>query len=161
MKKAAGPLIFAALFLASVMGRVTPFSLQNSAPDLITAEIKGAVVNPGVYTVKNGACVKDLIQEAGGEKENADLSAISLQDLLHPGQVIVIGKLAMDGNSPLISINTAPLEELTNLPGIGEAMAQRIVEYRSSKAFEKLEDLMEVKGIGEKKFAKLKDFIAL
>lgn len=136
-------------------------SLDRQAPDTVEAEIKGAVRSPGVYTLKNGSDVEDLIQAAGGELENADLSAIRLQEKVSPGQIIVVGKTAMDGSSPLISINTATVEELMNLPGIGEAMARRIAEYRNQKTFESLEELMEVKGIGEKKFEKLKEFISL
>lgn len=161
LNKLIAPSLFLILFGGSLVGRIQPVSLERTAPDTIEAEIKGAVANPGVYTLKNGADIEDLIRQAGGELDGADLSALRLQEELHPGQVIVVAKKAMDGSSPLISINTASREELMGLPGIGESMAQRIIEHREQTSFQKLEDLMEVKGIGEKKFAALKDFIAL
>lgn len=136
-------------------------SLDRQAPDTIEAEIKGAVENPGVYTLKYGATIQDLIQAAGGETLAADLSALSLLDSLENGQVIVVGKNNLDGSSPLVSINTATKEELMTLPGIGSSMADRIIEYRTTTPFQSLEQLMEVKGIGEKKFAALSEFIGL
>ena len=60
-----------------------------------------------------------------------------------------------------ININTANEKELDALPGIGPAIAGRIVEYRSSQPFTKIEDIMQVKGIGEKKFAKIKELITV
>ena len=60
-----------------------------------------------------------------------------------------------------ININTANEKELDTLPGIGPAIARRIVEYRSSQPFTKIEDIMQVKGIGEKKFAKIKELITV
>lgn len=161
IQKAAGPLLFLFLGLVCMAGRATPMSLERIAPDTIQAEIKGAVASPGVYTLKNGATIQDLIKQAGGESDMADLSALSLLEEVQAGQVIVVGKKNMDGSSPRISINTASKEELMNLPGIGPAMAEKIIAYRTEHPFEKLEDLMEVAGIGEKKFAALQDFIAL
>lgn len=155
------PTLFLVIFGLSLTHRYTPIALERKAPDVIEVEIKGEVQSPGVYTLKNGAVVKDLIKTAGGLTELGDDGALSLMDPLHPGQVIVVAKKAADGTSKLVSISTATKEQLQTLPGIGPAMAQRIIDHRQSQPFTRLEDLMEVKGIGEKKFEKLKEFIAL
>ncbi len=149
------------LFFFGMTGRVTPVALERAAPDTIEAEIKGQVENPGVYTLKNGARIQDLIQSAGGETEVADLSALNLLEELRTGEVVVVGKLSIEGKSEKVSLNTAEKEELMTLPGIGEAMADRILEYRSEHRFTTIEQLMEVKGIGEKKFEKLREYLAL
>ncbi|MBF0579993.1 ComEA family DNA-binding protein [Erysipelotrichaceae bacterium RD49] len=161
IQKAAGPLLFLLLGFVSLAGRMTPMALERQAPDTIEAEIKGAVALPGVYTLKNGATIQELIVQAGGESEAADLSMLNLLETVHAGQVIVVGKKNLDGSSPRISLNTASAEELMKLPGIGPAMAEKIIAYRAEHPFETIEQLMEVPGIGEKKFAKLQDFIAL
>lgn len=161
MKRYAGIFVFSLLFTSSMLGRVRPMSLDRQVPDTIEAEIKGEVQNPGVYTLKYGATIQDLIQAAGGETKIADLSALPQLESLENGQVIVVGKTQLDGTSPLISINSASEDELMTLPGIGPAMAKRIIEYRTTQPFQTLEQLMEVKGIGEKKFADLQEFICL
>ncbi len=156
-----GPIIFGTLFVFSMLGRITPISLERQAPDTIQAEIKGAVLEPGIYTLKNGATIQDLINEAKGVNEVADLSPLSLQQEVQPGQVIVIGQKKADGSSPLISLNTASKEQLMTLPGVGESTAQKIMDYRKQHSFQTLDELMNVPGIGEKKFEKLKDYLAL
>ena len=161
MKRYAGIFVFSLLFASSMLGRVQPMSLERQAPDTIQAEIKGEVQNPGVYTLKYGATIQDLIRAAGGETKIADLSALPQLESLENGQVIVVGKMQLDGTSPLISINSASEDQLMTLPGIGPAMAKRIIEYRTTQPFQTLEQLMEVKGIGEKKFASLQEFICL
>lgn len=156
-----GPFVFGTLLCFSFLGRITPISLEKQAPDVIQAEIKGEVVAPGVYTIKNGASIQDLIKQAKGESEQADVSGLVLQKKVEPGEVIVVGKRKLDGTSPLISLNTASKEELMSLPGVGESTAQKILEYRLEHSFQTLEELMEVPGIGEKKFEKLKPYLAL
>lgn len=160
-KKFIGPLLFGTLFGFSMLGRITPMSLERQAPDTIQAEIKGAVLEPGVYTLKNGAQLQDLINAAQGVNEMADLSPFSLQQEVQPGQIIVIGQKKADGTSPCISLNTASKEQLLTLPGVGESTAQKILDYRQNHSFQSLEQLMEVPGIGEKKFEKLKPYLAL
>lgn len=145
----------------SLLGRYHPVSLERSVPDIIEAEIKGEVSHPGVYSLKNGASLQDLIKAAGGETENADTDDQILMEPVKDGQIFVIGAKAGNGEWEKISISTADLERLQQLPGIGPAMAQRIIDYRTEHPFQSLEELMEVKGIGEKTFEKLKDRIEM
>lgn len=161
LSKLLGPLCLALMMALSAAGRLSPVALERKAPDTIEAEIKGEVKNPDLYTIKNGATIKDLIETAGGQTEAADLSAIALGREVRAHEVIVIGKQKEQGDLPFVSLNSATLEELMTLPGIGESTAQKILDYRSEKSFAAIEDLMNVPGIGEKKFEKLKERICL
>lgn len=149
------------VLVSALFGRYHPVSLERSVPEIIEAEIKGEVSRPGVYSLKNGASLQDLIQAAGGETENADTDDQILMEPVKDGQIVVIGAKAAPGRQEKISISTASLETLQQLPGIGPAMAQRIIDYRTAHPFQSLEELMEVKGIGEKTFEKLKDRIEM
>lgn len=121
-------------------------------------EIKGAIQNPGVYTLKRNSSISSLIQMSGGLSENSDTSRISFNYILQDKDVVVIPKKQ---DVKLISINSATLEELQTLPGIGPAIAQRIMEYRKSNTFQSLEQIQNVKGIGPAMFNKIKDKICL
>ncbi len=123
-----------------------------------TVEVKGEVKNPGVYEVDLHADIQSIIELAGGINEEGDTSHLNLGLDIENQGVIVVAKKEKQGK---ISINTATIEELDSLSGIGESIAKRIVEYRSHTPFQKLEDLMNVKGIKEKLFEKIKDDICL
>lgn len=122
------------------------------------AEIKGEIVNPGVYEIEKDETLIDLIEKAGGLTEKADTSALALQKEIVHQDVIVIPMIESEKK---ISLNTATLEELMSLPGIGESKANKIIEYRSSQSFRSIEEIMNVKGIGEKIFSKIKENICL
>ena len=123
----------------------------------IKVEIKGEVERPGIYELKLGSSLQDLFLKAGLTKD-ADTSQYSLNSILHNSQVIVVGKTRND----LISINSAGLDELTRLPGIGPGIAQRIIDYRNTYgSFNNLEELKNVKGIGDGKFSRIKEYICL
>lgn len=121
-------------------------------------EIKGEVVSPGIYEVEYDAAIDDLLKICGGITQNADLSSINQTQVLPNKSVLVIPKIK---ETKLISINQGTLEELMTLPGIGQATAERIIEYRQNQPFNKIEDIMMIKGIKEKLFNKIKDFICL
>ncbi len=151
-------------------------------------EIKGEVLKPGVYEVNKNDRVKDLIHYAEGLLDSADITHLNLARRLIDEEVIIIYKEseALDeiqiNNAALeklnlsetkyssnqeeydfvINVNQANVEELMKLPGIGKTKAQAIIDYRKkSGGFKELNQLMEVKGIGDKTFEKIKSFLKL
>lgn len=129
---------------------------RNNSP--LQAEIKGEVRKPGVYEIGKDETLEQLIKKAEGLTEEADLSMISLQRKVIHQEVITIPKAT---EIIKISINSATLEQLMQLPGIGTTKAYAIIDYRQNHPFLTLEEIMNVKGIGEKIFQKIKDQIAL
>ena len=124
----------------------------------ISVEVKGAVSEPGVYYLPAFSTVNDLLALVKLQ-ENADLSTINLTTALKDQDVLVI---PVKSEQPLISINSADLQQLMTLPHIGEVTAQRIIDYRNEHGlFQHLEDLKAVKGIGEKIFAQIAELIQL
>ncbi|MBW4827304.1 MAG: helix-hairpin-helix domain-containing protein [Clostridiaceae bacterium] len=150
----------------------------DEEPEYIMVHISGQVFNPGLIELKNGSRVIDAVNNAGGLKEEADLDRINLAKKLIDEQKIYIPKIGEeieiveeeDGSSEntqessgdssnKININTGTKEELMSLPGIGEVLAERIIEYRESNSFKSIEDVKNVSGIGDKKFESIEDMI--
>ncbi|MBZ4645114.1 MAG: competence protein ComEA [Petroclostridium sp.] len=140
----------------------------------IMVHIKGQVKNPGVVTLDEGKRVWDALKLAGGELDTADLNAVNLAAPLRDGQDVYIpakgervnnmeavsSQQTLSGNNGKININTAGAEELDKLPGIGTATAKKIIDFRNqNNGFKTIEDIMNVPGIGEKKFEQIKDLI--
>lgn len=124
----------------------------------IVVDVKGNVVSPGVYTLPAGSRVQDAIEAAGGFCSEEDSLQVNLAKKLTDGEMILIGT----GPQQLININTASPEELDSLPGIGEVLAGRIVQYREEYgSFYTVDDLKNVQGIGNALFEKLKDLITV
>lgn len=147
---------------------------ENSIEEFenITIHITGEVKYPGVVVLKNGARIVDAIEAAGGETEEADLNKLNLAYILNDGEKIyvpnkndmnseeILENQQGDDKQSIININTATVEELTELPGIGEATANKIIEYRKQNGkFETIEELKNVAGIGNSKFENIKDKI--
>ncbi|MBQ0066518.1 MAG: ComEA family DNA-binding protein [Firmicutes bacterium] len=151
--------LFSLFFLFTFQQRYQPVSLELVQPTTKEIELKGEIKNPGVYTVKYNATVEEAIRQAGGLNEKADTTSISLVREVLNHEVIVIGQ--KEESQKKISINSASLEELVTLPGIGESTAQKILEYRKNKSFSTLEEIMEIKGIKEGIYSKIKDYICL
>jgi competence protein ComEA len=126
----------------------------------ITVYVEGEVVNPGVYALSDGNLVGDAVDAAGGFTSSADSGSVNLAGTLRDGEQVHIYKL---GEAPQrININTAEAWLLEALPGIGEALAQKIIYYRTVNGqFQQIEDLMNVDGIGLSVFDKVKDKIAV
>ena len=124
----------------------------------ISVEIKGEVEKQGVYEMDLGSTLEDLLKSAKPYPD-ADLSSFSLQKRLHHLELVVVKKKE---EKKLVSINSAGIEELATLPGIGKTTAQKIIDYRQEKgSFLSLEELMNVKGIGKSKYEKIKGSITL
>ncbi|MDO4988247.1 MAG: ComEA family DNA-binding protein [Synergistes sp.] len=143
--------------------------------------ITGAVKKPGVYDVSSNARIFSAVEAAGGFTSEADREAVNLAAKLKDGQHIKIYKIgemaeaqttktksgtsSKGGNSDVygkININTASKTELERINGVGTKTAEAILSYRNSKGnFTRIEDIMEVKGIGPKKFEKMRESITV
>lgn len=131
--------------------------LSSYKSDNKSIEVKGEVEEAGVIEVARDATIEDILNIIS-LTEIADISSLNLTLNLENHSVLVIPAKT---EKKKISINGGTLEELDSLSGIGPVVAQRIIEYRSSQPFQKLEDLKDVKGIGDKLFDKIKDEIQL
>lgn len=140
--------------------------------ETLVVHVDGAVARPGVYGLPEGARVGDAVDAAGGLAEGADTTALNLAAPLSDGQKVLVpvegkadGAGAQEGSGAvagLVNLNTAGVEELDELPGVGEATARAIVEDRELNGpFSAPEDLMRVSGIGEKKFARLEGMVCV
>lgn len=138
----------------------------------IYIDIKGQVQNPGVYKVLKESRLFQLVSLAGGTTSEADTLAINLSIKLYDQQVVyipsyedeypIIIEVIENSNSGVININSASLEQLDTLPGIGPSTAQSIIDYRTEVGFfESIEDIMNVSGIGEATFNEIKEFITI
>lgn len=190
-----------ALIIVNLFILMTLDYSNNKKNDLIGVEVKGYVNSPGVYLLEKDSLVEDLIVEAGGLSDNADISVINLARKLSDEDVVIVysneeinemrqGSTSVKyidkecvcpiiDNSALfnevitnaegiiidtgkISLNSATIEELMTLPGIGESKAKLIIEYRNTnKGFKEIEEIKNVKGIGNSIYEKIKDFLTL
>lgn len=144
---------------------------EESEPKEIIVHISGQVNNPGIVKLEVGARVIDAVNLAGGLKNEADLDKINLAKKLEDEEKIYIPALGEEGDVDFsdsqstaegngkVNINTCTKDELLSLPGIGEVLADRIIDYREQTPFKNIEDIMNVSGIGEKKFESIKEMI--
>jgi len=140
---------------------------KTTVSTVIYVDVKGEIHHPGVYQMKAESRVKDLIEAAGGFTPLADDQKLNLAQLLEDQMVIVVPKKGEEVNSEVaqaptsqkkevgkegkVNINTATVEELKTLKGIGEKKAEAIIEYRKKNgSFKNKEELMKVRGIGKK-----------
>lgn len=121
--------------------------------DTVVAQIDGAVNAPGVYEIPAGLRVRDLVEAAGGMRDDAALESINLAEILTDGMryhILTVEEYeaTKSGSSAKVNINTATLEQLMTLAGIGESKARSIIEYREKNGtFKSVEDLLKVSGI--------------
>ena len=152
----------------------------------VIVHVIGEVNNPGVVTLDEGTRIIDAINAAGGKTEEADLSKVNLAYIVEDGTQIYIPRInenlneielmsteagqsvitneekEENGQETKVNINTANKEKLETLPGIGEATAQKIIDYRAANGkFKTIEEIKNVSGIGDAKFDNLKDKIVV
>ena len=147
--------------------------VSTTQETVIFVDIKGAVKNPGVYQMKVGDRVKDALEAAGGLTAEADSQKVNLAKRLEDQMVIVVPKVGEEAEEipagatskeeakeGKVNINTATVEELKTLKGVGEKKAEAIIEYRKKNgSFQTKEDLMKVRGIGKKLFESFQERI--
>ena len=162
----------------------TPTPQPTSTPQPIRVYVSGAVIHPDVYTLPPEARIKEAVEMAGGFTEQADQVAVNLAQPLLDGMQIFVPEVGESAGEPtavitnpvgspegaaagpagngLVNINSASLEELDTLPGIGPITAQKIQEYRAANGpFPDIEAIMEIDGIGEGMFNKLRERITV
>jgi len=144
--------------------------------------VAGAVREPGVYRLREGDRVADAVDRAGGATGRADLTLLNLAAEVEDGRQVVVpergaagsGAVAGGGGgaagtgatggaqAPPVNLNTATLEQLDTLEGVGPGIAQRILDYRDEQgSFGNVDELGQVPGIGEKRMAALRDKVTV
>ena len=138
---------------------------ESEAQDSIFVFVCGAVQSPGVYELPVGSRVFEAVQMAGGFSEDAAVSHVNQAEVLEDETRLYIPTMnemmeAESQSDGKVNINTAAKEELMTLPGVGEAKAALIIQYREEHgSFQTIEDIMNISGIKEGLFGKIKDYI--
>lgn len=157
-----------AITVYDAMVVMVPFRTQAVGPsgETIGVTVLGEVLMPGTVQIKKGATLLEAILAAGGATIKADLSGFFLSGVVFDAMTIVIPSIESGAStvdqpsSNLIDINTASLAILVTLPGIGDILGQRIIDYRAEFGpFETIEDIMKVSGIKTSVYEQIKDRI--
>ncbi len=155
-------------------GGVRAGGASSGAADMVVVDIGGRVREPGVHRLPIGSRVADALRAAGGAKAGTDLSGLNRARVLIDGEQVVVGGppaaqgvgagasgVAAAGGGP-VSLNSATVEQLDTLPGVGPVLAQHIIDYRTEHGgFRSVDELREVNGIGDRRFADLSDAVRL
>jgi competence protein ComEA len=157
-----------------------PLQPVDSAPmrAILVVHVVGEVRRPGLYRLRDGARIADAVHRAGGALPDADLAAVNLAAPLVDGVQVVVPTRAAEGSGspaapssgagggvtgaagPLVSLSSATIEELDQLPGVGPITAQKIVDYRTEHGpFASVDDLDAVPGIGPTRIEQLRDLV--
>jgi competence protein ComEA len=150
-----------------------PASASPSPEVIVLVDVAGWVRHPGVYEFTEGARVIDAIDAAGGARSGALLEALNLAAPLADGTQILVPREGQEGVAPpavsdgavvgsLINVNTATATELEELPGVGEVIAQAIVDYRTENGpFASVDQLLDVSGIGDATLENIRDLVTV
>ena len=150
-----------------------PASASPSPEVIVLVDVAGWVRDPGVYEFTEGARVIDAIDAAGGARTGALLEALNLAAPLADGTQILVPREGQEGVAPppvtggavaggLINVNTATNTELEELPGVGEVIAQAIVDYRTENGpFTSVDQLLDVSGIGDATLENIRDLVTV
>lgn len=153
---------------AAATAAAPQIQVVTATPGQYLVYVVGEVQNPeSMVSLPTGSRVEDAIQAAGGVTENADLSQVNLSQRLNDGDYVYVPPVTgtaiispTPNRPPLVHVNSATLEELETLPGIGPSLAQTIIDYRIENGpFTSLEDLDNVPGIGPAKLEAIRDQI--
>jgi competence protein ComEA len=164
----------AAADAAQTLPRAVPAgqAAGEQAAGRVAVHVAGRVRRPGLVRLAAGSRVQDAVRAAGGATAGANLDAVNLARKLVDGEQIrvpargeaVAPPAPQDGQAapagPL-DLNSATVEQLEALPGVGEVTAGRIVAYRSAHPFTSVDELLEVPGIGQRRFEQLKDLVTV
>lgn len=155
---------------------VTSAVPSSGASAVVVVDVAGKVARPGVYRLPSGSRIDDALRAAGGARRGVDLTSLNLASVLVDGQQIAVGRpgavpaagqpvasgAAPSAANGLVDLNTATLEQLDDLPGIGPALSQRILDYRTEHgSFTGVDQLDDVSGIGSVTFEKLKSLVTV
>lgn len=155
-----------------------------SSGESLYVHVAGEVRHPGLFRLAKGSRLAVALERAGGPTRHAEVAAVNLAQPLEDGQQVVVPRAGAAGvggpmaapsagaptdgaatgaaaaGAPSLSLATATLEQLDQLDGIGPTLAQRILDYRDENGgFRSVDELQEVEGIGEKRFASLKEAV--
>jgi competence protein ComEA len=146
-------------------------AVEASAPAALVVHVVGAVRRPGLYRLREGARVADAVARAGGATRRADVSLVNLAAPVADGLQVVVPRRAPAAPSGSASgptapagplhLNTATLEQLDELPGVGPATAQKILDFREQHgAFTSIDELDAIPGIGPARLEQLREVAA-
>jgi competence protein ComEA len=139
--------------------------------DVIVVDVAGLVQRPGIVTLPTGSRVHEAIEAAGGTAGQVDLTGLNLARRLVDGEQVLVGVAPVApagaggpaggaGRAVPISLSTATLDQLEELPGVGPVTAQAIIDWRTANgSFTSVDDLLEVRGIGEATLSRLRDLV--
>lgn len=143
-------------------------TVDETIEQFLYVHVVGEVAKPGMYQLPIGARLVDAVFAAGGLTENADNASVNLARELVDGEQIIVFSISQEGeaagttSSGLVSLNRASDKELEELPGIGPALAGRIIAWREANGgFKSVQDLLKVSGIGESLLSGVVDLVTL